>query len=135
MNDDSAENNHDILTLEDIKMLVDTFYSRVAHNELLGPVFKARIGDNWQPHLEKMYTFWQTVLLEEYTYFGRPFPPHAQLPVDAEHFNEWLALFTQAIDELFIGDKATEAKWRAGKMAQMFMHKIAYLRSNPLNIH
>ncbi|WP_158828162.1 group III truncated hemoglobin [Mucilaginibacter lacusdianchii] len=128
------QKNHDILTLADIKLLVNTFYKTVAGNAMLGPVFKARIGDNWQPHLEKMYTFWQTVLLEEYTYFGRPFPPHAQLPVGAEHFDEWLNLFTQTVDELFDGDKATEAKWRAGKMAQMFQHKIAYIKANPLNI-
>jgi hemoglobin len=128
------EHNPDILALIDIKLLVDTFYDRVAGNALIGPIFKARIGDNWQPHLNKMYKFWQTVLLEEYTYFGRPFPPHAQLPVAAEHFEEWLKLFTQTVDELFTGDKATEAKWRAGKMAEMFQHKIAYLRANPLNI-
>jgi hemoglobin len=38
------------------------------------------------------------------------------------------------VDELFTGDKATEAKWRAEKMAEMFSHKIAYFRKNPLNI-
>lgn len=128
------DQSHDILTLDDVKLLVDTFYNKVAEDELLAPIFIDRLGDNWLPHLQKMYTFWQTVLLEEYTYNGAPFPPHARLPVDENHFNQWLNLFAQTVDTLFTGDKANEAKWRAAKMAQMFQHKIAYFKNNPLNI-
>jgi hemoglobin len=124
----------EITTLDDIKLLVDTFYQRIQADDLLGPIFNERIQDRWPIHLEKMYRFWQTVLLEEYTYNGRPFPPHAHLPVDHTHFTTWLSLFIHTVDELFTGDKATEAKWRASKMAEMFEHKIAYIRSNPLNI-
>jgi hemoglobin len=120
----------EILTLEDIKKLVDTFYEKVRHDELLAPVFNERIQDRWPEHLEKMYRFWQTVLLEEHTYFGSPFVPHASLPVAHEHFNQWMALFTQTVDDLFTGEKAKEAKWRAGKMAEMFEYKINYYRDN-----
>ncbi|WP_184542242.1 group III truncated hemoglobin [Mucilaginibacter sp. FT3.2] len=125
---------HDISSLSDIKLLVDTFYTKVADDILLSPVFHERLGDNWLPHLDKMYTFWQTVLLQQYTYNGAPFPPHARLPIDEKHFNSWLALFGQTVDDLFIGEKADEAKWRAGKMAEMFQYKIAYFKNNPLNI-
>lgn len=128
------QSRQEILTLNDIKLLVDAFYQRIQTDELLGPIFNERIGDRWPIHLEKMYRFWQTVLLEEYTYNGRPFPPHAQLPVGPEHFAHWLKLFIKTVDELFTGEKATEAKWRADKMATMFMAKIAYFRNNPLNI-
>ncbi|WPU96278.1 group III truncated hemoglobin [Mucilaginibacter sabulilitoris] len=124
----------DISTLDDIKLLVDTFYNKVAINHLLAPIFNERLGGHWLPHLEKMYRFWQTVLLEEYTYNGAPFPPHAQLPVDAEHFDTWLNLFSATVDDLFTGDKADEAKWRAGKMAQMFQLKITHFKNNPHNI-
>jgi hemoglobin len=123
-----------ILTIEDIRLLVDTFYQRIQADTLLGPVFNAVIQDNWGMHLEKMYRFWQTVLLEEHTYFGSPFPPHAKLPVDHKHFAAWMALFTKTVDELFAGEKADEAKWRAGKMAEMFEAKIAYFKGNPHNI-
>jgi hemoglobin len=128
------EPKHDIATLDDIKLLVDTFYTRVADDALLAPVFMERLGGHWTAHLEKMYTFWQTVLLEEYTYNGAPFPPHAQLPVDASHFDTWLSLFNATIDSLFTGAKADEAKWRAGKMAQLFQLKIAHFKNNPHNI-
>ena len=122
------ENMTDILNLEVVKKLVDAFYGKVRENNLLAPVFNERIKDRWPEHLEKMYTFWQTILLEERTYFGSPFPPHAKLPVEHAHFEEWMKLFTQTIDELFIGEKAKEAKWRAGKMAEMFEYKIEHYK-------
>ena len=124
----------EILNLDDIKVLVDTFYERIREDKLLGPIFDERIQDRWPIHLEKMYKFWQTVLLQEHTYFGSPFPPHMQLPVDHQHFAAWLKLFNATVDELFTGEKAEEAKWRAGKMAEMFAAKIDYARKNPFNI-
>lgn len=55
-----------------------------------------------------------------------PLPPHAKLPVTKKHFERWLGLFHTTIDELFEGEKAGEAKWRASKMAEMFQIKIDY---------
>jgi len=121
----------DIISLDDIKKLVDTFYEKVRKDELIGPIFNERIQDRWPQHLEKMYTFWQTVLLGEHTYFGSPFPPHANLPVSHNHFEKWMELFTQTLDELFSGEKAKDAKWRAGKMAEMFESKIEYYKNRP----
>lgn len=125
-----TEEKRDIVSLEDIKLLVDTFYGKVRTDEFIGPIFDERIQDRWPHHLAKMYTFWQTVLLEEHTYFGSPFPPHAQLPVERAHFERWLSLFSETINELFSGEKAKEALWRADKMAEMFQFKIAHYRKN-----
>lgn len=122
------EHLKDILTLRDIMGLVDTFYDKVRADELLSPIFNERIGDRWPQHLEKMYSFWQTVLLDERTYYGAPFPPHAQLPVDHTHFQQWMMLFITTIDELFEGEKAKEAKWRAARMAELFENKIEHYR-------
>lgn len=121
---------NDILTIEDIKLLVDTFYDKVREDKLIGPVFNDRIQNRWPQHLAKMYTFWQTILLGEHTYYGTPFPPHAQLPIEKEHFERWLSLFSQTLNELFSGEIAKEALWRANKMAEMFQYKIAHYRSN-----
>jgi hemoglobin len=120
----------DILTITDIKQLVDTFYRKVLKDDLLGPVFKERIGDRWPQHIEKMYTFWETVLLDNRTYFGSPFPPHAQLPVNHSHFQKWMEYFVETIDSVFQGQKAEEAKWRAGKMAELFESKIEYFNKH-----
>ena len=120
----------EIATMGDIQHLVDTFYGKIRLNELLGPIFNKVIQDRWPEHLEKMYRFWQTVLLGEHTYFGSPFPPHAKLPVQQEHFDTWLRLWYETIDSKFCGPKADEAKWRGDKMAIMFLSKIEYYRNN-----
>lgn len=117
-----------ILIIDDVKLLVNCFYDKIRTNELLGPIFNDRIKDRWPEHLEKMYRFWQTVLLGEHTYYGSPFPPHAQLPVGHEHFLKWMELFDSTVVELFTGEKAAEAKWRAAKMAEMFEIKIEHYK-------
>lgn len=122
---------NDILKIEDIELLVNAFYTKVREDHLLAAIFNERIQDRWPIHLEKMYRFWQTVLLSEHTYYGSPFLPHAKLPVDKEHFDRWISLFYTTIDENFSGEKANEAKWRAEKMAEMFYNKIIYYRNNP----
>ena len=127
----AMEIKKDISTLDDIRLLVDTFYGKVRENSSIGPIFNGVIRDRWPEHLEKMYRFWQTVLFDEHTYFGSPFPPHAKLPIVREHFNHWLGLWHETVDQLFQGEKAEEAKWRGDKMATMFISKIEYYRNNP----
>ena len=120
----------DISNIDDIQLLVNTFYARVRENDLLGPIFNGILKDRWPEHLEKMYRFWQTILLEVPTYSGSPFPPHAKLPVSQLHFDTWLRLWHGTLDEFFVGEKAEEAKWRGSRMAEMFMYKIDYYRNN-----
>lgn len=125
--------NKDITTLEDIKLLVDTFYAKVQKDDFIGPIFNEKIANRWPEHLEKMYRFWQTILLEVHSYSGSPFPPHKQLPVAKEHFDRWMEIFTATTDELFVGTIAEEAKLRAKKMAEMFNYKIDYFRNAAQN--
>lgn len=116
---------HDILDLGDIRLMVDSFYSKVRKNELLAPVFAEKISDEqWPAHLDKMYRFWQTLLLEEHTYSGNPLMHHLHLPVTNDHFAEWLRLFREIIAEHFTGEKAQEATMRAEKIAWVFQAKI-----------
>ena len=121
---------NDITTIKDIKLLVNTFYDKIREDQLLKDIFNNKIEDRWPQHLEKMYTFWQTVLLEEHTYYGSPFLPHAKLPVDLVHFEKWLILFNTTVDNLFEGEKAERAKWQGQRMAEMFHSKIEYYKNN-----
>jgi len=124
------EAKRQILILEDVQLLVNTFYGKVREDNLLGPIFNARIQDRWPEHLQKMYAFWETLLLDEHTYHGRPFPPHATLPVEHQHFERWKALFTETVDSIFTGEKADEAKQRAAAIAKMFEMKVEHFRGN-----
>ncbi|MBV8839013.1 MAG: group III truncated hemoglobin [Alphaproteobacteria bacterium] len=75
-----------------IEALVRTFYGKVRQDALLGPIFEARIRD-WEPHLQRMCAFWSSVALMSGVYHGSPMAVHMRLPVDATHFDRWLALF------------------------------------------
>ncbi|MCG9791285.1 group III truncated hemoglobin [Flavobacterium algicola] len=123
----------DIKTIEDIKLLVNTFYSKVQEDPFIGPIFNEKIANRWPDHLEKMYRFWQTILLEVHTYSGSPFPPHKHLPVEKEHFDRWMEIFIATVDNLFTGAIADEAKLRAKNMADMFHYKINYFRNEAQN--
>ncbi|MGH6676706.1 MAG: group III truncated hemoglobin [Xanthobacteraceae bacterium] len=82
-----------------IERLVRVFYAKVRTDALLAPVFDARIKD-WEPHLQQMCAFWSSVALMTGRYHGAPMEKHTPLPVDAEHFDRWLALFEQAAEEV-----------------------------------
>ncbi|HEX8327629.1 MAG TPA: group III truncated hemoglobin [Hymenobacter sp.] len=78
-----------------------------------------------------MYDFWSSVLLGTSRYKGRPMAKHFPLPIRAEHFRQWLALFCASVDELFIGPKAEDAKARAHSIGTMFEHRMT---PNPLSL-
>lgn len=115
----------DITSVADIELMVNTFYGRIRNHSLLGDIFNGVIQDRWPEHLQKMVGFWQTILLGEHRYQGSPFPPHAKLPIEKQHFEAWYQLFREVVEELFEGEKATEAKWRAAKMAELFQIKMS----------
>lgn len=128
--ENSTQERIAITSISEIRMLVDTFYGKVQQDQLIGPIFDRVIQNNWPTHLAKMYKFWQTVLLNEHTYHGTPFLPHMNLPISKPHFQRWISIFNETVDELFEGEVAEEAKWRANKMADMFMHKLDFYQKN-----
>lgn len=116
----------DIRNKKDIERFVNGFYSKVRENELLSPVFAAKIPDAaWPAHLERMYDFWNAILFAETGFQGNPMQKHLQLPIEEKHFEQWLVLFRQTIDELFEGAKADEAKTRAESIARIMNFKIS----------
>jgi hemoglobin len=117
----------DIETSQDVKTLVDGFYAKVNHDELLGPIFNDTAQVDWAQHLPKMYRFWESMLFGAGTYQGAPFPKHAVLPVQQAHFERWLALFIKTVDEKFAGAKSEEAKNRAVSIADTFALRMGVL--------
>ena len=82
-----------------IEQLVRAFYAKVRADEVLGPIFEARIRD-WEPHLQQMCAFWSSVALMTGRYHGTPMVKHMRLPVDASHFDRWLGLFEETAREV-----------------------------------
>jgi hemoglobin len=107
-----------------IERLVHTFYSAVRKDELIGPVFAARITD-WEPHLQRMCEFWSSVALMSGRYHGQPMVKHLPLPVDALHFDRWLALFERTAHEVCPPAAAAHFIDRARRIAQSLELGIA----------
>ncbi|MBI3882842.1 MAG: hypothetical protein HY305_01095 [Sphingobacteriales bacterium] len=69
----------DIEDIDDIKLLVDSFYNKVIDNELLAHYFNDIAKVNWEKHLPVMYSFWQTVLFSTMSFKGNPIVKHIEL--------------------------------------------------------
>ncbi len=107
-----------------IERLVDAFYVKVRDDDLLGPVFEERIAD-WPAHLERMRAFWSSVALLTGRYHGSPMEKHQPLPVDARHFDRWLALFEQTASEICAAAAAEHFVERARRIAESLELGIA----------
>jgi hemoglobin len=95
---------------EDIHQLISVFYDKVLQDAVLSPFF-ARL--DFAAHLPKMEQFWRFALLSEAGYTTNVTEKHMKMPLEKVHFDRWLALFHQTIDELFEGELAQQAKQRA----------------------
>ena len=107
-----------------IEQLVRAFYARVRADDVLGPIFEARIRD-WEPHLAQMFAFWSSVALMTGRYHGTPMVKHMRLPVDASHFDRWLALFEETAREVCPPEAAAHFMERARRIASSLEMGVA----------
>ena len=124
----------DIQTRAHIRLLVETFYSRIRVHDELGPIFNSIITD-WESHFELLTDFWETQLFLKRKYHGNPVTAHQEVDakenhsITPEHFGLWLNLWFETIDELFEGETAWVAKNRAQKMSTMLYMQIYQYRN------
>ena len=119
----------DIATSADIKTLIDAFYAKVRSDDVIGYIFNDIAKVDWPHHLPVMYAFWEFLLLGNAdTYRGNPIQKHFDLhrnhPLKAAHFDRWVALFQATVDELFEGEAAENAKFRAFAIAETWKPKF-----------
>jgi hemoglobin len=114
-----------------ITKLVHAFYDRIRADEVLGPIFAARIED-WEPHLARMCAFWSSVVLMTGRYHGRPMQAHAPLPIGGAHFDRWLSLFAGTAREVCPPPAAEMFVERARTIAESLELGIATHRGKRL---
>lgn len=119
----------DISHAADVRRLIDTFYEKVKQDSVIGYIFNEVAQVDWAHHLPIMYGFWEFLLLDQAdAYRGNPIQKHLDLhqkrPLKAAHFDRWLALFQQSVDELFEGPNAENAKFRAFAISETWKPKF-----------
>lgn len=118
----------DIVDRDDIGELLRDFYGRAFRDDLLGPVFVDIARMDLDAHLPVMCNFWETVLFHAGTYRRNALHPHQRLHVRANltvaHFERWLALWHDTVDDRHAGPKAKLAKLQATRIAGAMCRRI-----------
>lgn len=118
-------------TREDIEFLVNTFYQKVEKSEI-GFFFNDVAKVDWAHHLPKMYRFWESLLFGQATYKGNPmaahFPINEMQAMEKHHFDTWLKLWTETVEENFTGETAHAAVYKAGNIANLMAYKMEMAR-------
>lgn len=114
-------------TQQDIEFLVNTFYKKVQTSEI-GPFFTEIANVDWEKHLPKMYNFWRSVLFADVKFDGNPmaahFPINEKMAMGKRHFEIWIKLWKETIDENFSGEIADSAKTKAQNIANLMSYKM-----------
>ena len=119
---------------EHIETMVIRFYTKILKDNTVGPFFIAKLGDNleseyWKPHIESLINFWSSISLQDESYTGNPLAPHFSIG-ELNHgvFKQWLKLFFETVDEVFIPQLGAEFKDRSEIIAGNFMRNLGVPR-------
>jgi len=119
-------------TREDIEQLVNLFYTKVIKDEKIASFFTDIAKVDWEKHLPKMYSFWESILFGQMTYKGNPmgahFPVNEIKAMEQEHFDRWLELWTATVEENFSGENADLAIYKAQNIAKLMAFKMDIAR-------
>ena len=115
----------DIETRADIELLLKEFYKSVTTDAEIGHHFAEL---DLVSHLPVIADFWEKILLGNPVYFGSPMVVHQMLhkksPLKFEHFQRWVKIFGEKIDENFAGEMAENAKRRAKMIAHSINQRL-----------
>ncbi len=119
---------HDIENREDIDLLMREFYSTAMTDEVIGYIFTDVAKLDLDVHLPIIGDFWESMLFQTGVYAKHrrnPLQVHAELdektPLMFEHFQRWLEIFREKVDENFEGENASYIKERANAISNRFM--------------
>ena len=119
-------------TRDDVEFLVNKFYEKVGADKTIGFFFNDVAKVNWDLHLPKMYSFWESLLFGSASYKGNPmrahFPINEMQAMEKHHFEQWLKLWIKTLEEHFEGEMAEAAKTKASNIANLMAHKMKMAR-------
>lgn len=120
----------DISTEKDVESFIDSFYEKVKADDTIGYIFNEVAQLDWEEHMPKIYRFWASILLGKPGFQGDVMGVHMRLNekerITSDHFDRWIALFTETVNEMFEGNVASEAINRAN----IIRHTMEYNLSN-----
>lgn len=124
----------DITNINDITTLITLFYEYSFKDKRLGNIFKEIAPLHLETHIPVVANFWNSILFDEDTYRGNVTEKHFMVntltPLSVTDFELWYSYWQQAVDELFEGELAEKAKFRAKSIANIMSYKMDYINNN-----
>ena len=118
---------HSEISEEMVEHLVRSFYDKVRNDTELGPIFESVIGEDWEPHLQKMFAFWSSLTMLTGRYKGQPMGAHLKLKsVGPQHFETWLSLFRETAKEICGDEIAPVFISKAERVAESFKQAMFF---------
>jgi len=115
----------DIESRADIELLLSEFYKVAITDSMIGHHFAEL---DLESHLPVIVDFWEKVLFGKNIYFGNPLFVHKILhersPLTLEHFQRWVAIFSDTVNTNFAGEMAENAKLRAKMIAHSLNQRL-----------
>src|ERR1700712_1968347 len=122
----------DIRDKNDVALLIDLFYKKAIPDLVIGHFFTSVIQVSWSIHIPVIISFWNGILFGNSEYDGNIMLKHIKLDrlynLEPGHFERWLQLLKETINENFNGPKAEEAISRANSIAKTMHYKIKIIR-------
>lgn len=121
--------SRDISSEADVKLFINAFYEKVKADETIGFIFNEVAQLNWEEHMPKIYQFWESILLGKPGFQGDVMGVHIRLNkkerLTSTHFDRWIQLFTETVNEMYLGNVASEAISRANTIRRTMEYTIA----------
>lgn len=114
------------ITPQGIRVMVERFYEHARSDELLGPVFNARVKD-WDKHYDTMTRFWSSAVLHAGTYSGRPIEAHRIDGLTPAHFVHWVRGHTRIAREVFAAPDAEIFVMLGHRMAVSISQRVGVM--------
>lgn len=113
---------------DDVETMLLAFYKKAFEDEVIGHFFTTVVPLNIETHLPLITEFWMSVLFNTGYYSKNVMEVHTHInslsPIKKEHLDRWIKLFTETVDQFFVGDAAALAKQRALSVATLMHIKL-----------
>ena len=118
----------DILSQDDLYLLVDEFYKKLLSDPKISYIFTDVVKIKLEEHLPILVTFWSQAILGTGGYTNNLTQIHLDVNEKSylapELFQIWLNHFNNSVDENFKGEKAEKIKTQALSIATVMQIKI-----------
>ena len=118
----------DLESRDDIIIVLQAFYHKVLTDPVIGHFFTQVVPLDLKAHLPVITDFWESILFQSKGYRKNVMEVHQHIHhlsvIRREHLDHWVAVFTQTIDQHFVGGTANLMKQRATSVATLMDIKL-----------